>query len=66
MMSAARFKELKGGAQPMDSVERSTFHQELESEQRRLRAKQAVKTKRDKYDKWPTRKNDHGSRYRSH
>lgn len=62
MMTMARFEQLKRGAQPMDSVERSTFHQELETEARRQRAK--LSTKRQKYTKWPTRKGDHGERYR--
>lgn len=63
-MTADRFNQLKRGAQPTDSIERSTFHQELEAEARRQRAKQAVHTKRQKYTKWPTRKGDHGERYR--
>lgn len=54
MMTTARFIELKNGAIPTSEAEKT-----LDWEARSKRAKQAVKTKRAKYKKWPTRKNDH-------
>ncbi len=53
MMTAARFKELKEGAKPVNIPEADEFKKMLAWEARSEAAKQAVKTKRAKYPIWP-------------
>jgi hypothetical protein len=52
-MTAARFKQLRAGAEPIDDAEAREFFSLLQQESRSEAAKKAVATKRAKYAKWP-------------
>lgn len=57
-MTAARFKELLEGEIPLEEEEEE-FEQLLDWKRRSDAAKRAVRTKRERYSSWPTRKGDH-------
>lgn len=61
-MTGARFNELKAGATPTDEQERQEYERLLRWERRSDASKRAVQTKKNKYDRWPTRNNDHKRR----
>lgn len=58
MMTALQFSIYKL-TRKIPAQHMAEFKRQLEHEARSLAAKKAVKTKRQRYKKWPTRKRDH-------
>jgi hypothetical protein len=58
IITSHRFEQLKAGAPITTSEEEKSFKELLRWEKRSQAAKRAVQTKRQKFAKWPCRRNN--------